>query len=1216
MNAEKIKNTIQNALSSVPEGAFYETGTALLDAMGYRSQLTLPGRTGKPEDFISEFPADNPGTQSEQDLLDAARSIRILFQYTDSEIEAATQPSLFDPASFYTGNARSFMFIAVELAGDTYPRGQYTKFTRELNKRVQAPVAALFRTPSNRVTLAFVHRRPNKLDSTRDVLGRVSLIREIEATKPHRAHLDILAELSLDERLKWMDDHAKPHNFDGLLDAWLDALDTEELNRRFYRDLFRWFEGAVKVAKFPIVGANVPSKNEEHVIRLITRMLFVWFIKEKDLVSEDLFIENQVSELLKGYDRADGDSYYRAILQNLFFATLNTDIDERRFSRRNYDDHRDPSLYRYLNEMADPDRLLTLFRQTPFINGGLFDCLDTFEGARAGGVRIDCFTDNVNNPRRSEYRILSIPNRLFFGEDGLITLFERYKFTVEENTPADTEVALDPELLGKVFENLLAAFNPETRKNVRKQTGSYYTPRAVVDYMVDEALVASLLQKVPEISDKARWEKRLRYLLDYDDAFDDADELFTPEEREAVVEAIAGIKVLDPAVGSGAFPMGILHKLTLALHRLDPYNEMWEELQKELARDRASDAFDTTDQSERDDELREISDTFEKYRESDFGRKLYLIQNSIYGVDIQPVATQIAKLRFFISLAIEQQSINDVSDNYGIKPLPNLETRFVAANTLLPLQGGTAMLTSSKTREIQDKLQENRERHFHATTRSRKLQIREEDRSLRDELAAELENIGLESADARKVAEWDPYDQNSKAGWFDPGYMFGLTDGFDMVIGNPPYGLINKRQNKTVSHVASEEELEYYKNSCEYIHAKGGPVNVFRLFVVKSVHLLKEHGVFAEIFPLAFAADASSSNLRKYLLNEYKLIGLEGFPERDNVSKRIFEAVKMSVCILMLTKTKSNIDDKFSIRIHSDRFIDAGSEKVFVSKKDIQSLDEKRFTIPLLQGSDLSVIRTIYKNSTTTIQDIGHCYTGEIDLTECKKYLTNDSSKSVMIKGAIIDRYQIKREMSQGEIEFLDSEMYLKEKRGKKTQHHNYPRIAMQGMTGVNEKYRLKMTLIPKNIFCANSVNYILSENEGIDSRYLLALLNSSTLNFVFSKNSTNSNVNGYEVDNLPIFVPNSKQQALLARQVDKIIEAKSADPNADTSELEESIDWLVYDLYDLTDEETAVIADYFWDGDMTQEEEDAAFVKMMEEELAKTDERVSVEEIRRILRA
>ena len=256
---------------------------------------------------------------------------------------------------------------------------------------------------------------------------------------------------------------------------------------------------------------------------------------------------------------------------------------------------------------------------------------------------------------------------------------------MEENTPTDREVALDPELLGKVFENLLAAVNPETRETARNQTGSYYTPRLVVDYMVDEALVEALAAKSqPADGDGVFWCERLRYLLDYNDA----NELFDSDETERLVRAIAEIKILDPAVGSGAFPMGMLHKLTLALRRLDPENWWWEKLQKELAGQRATAAFDTPDQLERDAELKEISDTFERYRDSDFGRKLYLIQNSIFGVDIQPIACQIAKLRFFISLAIEQEP-DSTTDNFGIQPLPNLETRFVVADTLLAWTGHT-----------------------------------------------------------------------------------------------------------------------------------------------------------------------------------------------------------------------------------------------------------------------------------------------------------------------------------------------------------------------------------------------------------------------------------------------------------------------------------------------------------------------------------------------
>ena len=698
MTQQNATDTIRAALDKMTAGDLSEASTQLLAALGYRSDRRLDGQTGNVDDFIAAFKAENTDTKSEQDFRDSAREVRILFQFTDTEITRTAQRPLLEEEAFSAGNARSFLFAAVDLNADSYARGRYVSFTREINKRFsRVPAVVIFRTADGHVTLAFVNRRPSKVRADRQVLGSVSLIREIDPADPHRAHRDILAELSLREHLAWIEDHGKPRNFDGLLEAWLAALDTEELNTRFYRELYTWFERSLETAEFPSGQAKTLRK-EEHVIRLITRLMFVWFIKEKGLVSEDLFIEHQVSQLLKDYDRDDGDSYYRAVLQNLFFATLNTEIGQRRFSAGTRDDQHNPSLYRYHDEIYDPDRLVELFSKTPFINGGLFDCLDSFEVAGGGGDRIDCFSDDP-----AHRHLLSIPNRLFFSdasELGLIDLFNHYKFTVEENTPTEQEVALDPELLGKVFENLLAAVNPETQLTARKETGSYYTPRAVVDYMVDEALVATMAQKAsPEDGDADRWQARLRYLLDYGDAFADAETLFTPAEREAIVRVIASIKALDPAVGSGAFPMGILHKLTLALRRLDDRNQLWEALQKELAGQRAAAAFNTANQQERDAELQEISDTFEKYRDTDFGRKLYLIQNSIYGVDIQPIATQLAKLRFFISLAIEQQPDDDPEGNYGIRPLPNLETRFVAADTLMPLYNLQRALISERVLE-------------------------------------------------------------------------------------------------------------------------------------------------------------------------------------------------------------------------------------------------------------------------------------------------------------------------------------------------------------------------------------------------------------------------------------------------------------------------------------------------------------------------------------
>ena len=252
MTQQNTTADIRAALGKMAAGDLTVASTQLLATLGYRSDRLLDGQTGDAGRFIADFKADNADTRSEQDFRDSAKEVRILFQFTDTEIAATGQRMMFDTEGFSAGNASSFLFAAVDLNGDTYPRGRYVSFTREINKRFnRMPAAIVFRTADGRVTLAFVNRRPSKIRDDRQVLGSVSLIREINAANPHRAHLDILAELSLSERLKWMDDHGKAQNFDGLLAAWLVSLDTEELNLRFYRDLFRWFQKAVTVVKFP-----------------------------------------------------------------------------------------------------------------------------------------------------------------------------------------------------------------------------------------------------------------------------------------------------------------------------------------------------------------------------------------------------------------------------------------------------------------------------------------------------------------------------------------------------------------------------------------------------------------------------------------------------------------------------------------------------------------------------------------------------------------------------------------------------------------------------------------------------------------------------------------------------------------------------------------------------------------------------------------------------
>ena len=235
--------------------------------------------------------------------------------------------------------------------------------------------------------------------------------------------------------------------------------------------------------------------------------------------------------------------------------------------------------------------------------------------------------------------------------------------------------------------------------------------------------------------------------------------------------------------------MGFLNKLTLILRRLDPDNLTWMQIQKECEVNRLT-SIDHVDQSsECDAKLAESSAVFGDSLNSDYARKLYLIQNSLYGVDIQPIATQIAKLRFFISLAIEQSPSGEVEMNYGMKPLPNLEAHLVAADALVGLQRPSQrnLGQSEVVERLENEIAANRRKYFLASTPGEKQTCREEDTRLRTQLARELSGTGFHVKSAEQIAAWRPFDQNAKATWLDSRFMFNVSDGFDIVIGNPPY---------------------------------------------------------------------------------------------------------------------------------------------------------------------------------------------------------------------------------------------------------------------------------------------------------------------------------------------------------------------------------------------------------------------------------------------
>ena len=1204
MDKEKIKS----ALAAIPTGDFLEKSRELLATIGYRSERTLE-LSGTVQDFFEEFPAPNPNTETEQEFRSHVESVQLIFQFTSDEVDDNPQLTLLESDSFDKGNISSFLFCAVELKDNNYSRTKYAEWTREINKRLFAPTVILFRA-SDHLTVAFADRRPNITDETRDVLGQVTLIKDICLNNPHRAHLDILSELSLAECVKWIDDKKKQKNFDGLLAAWLAKLDTEELNKQFYKKLFTWYEWAVEEATFP-TDENRVLKKEEHVVRLITRLLFIWFIKEKGLIADELFNKAQIQDLLTEDDFDNGDSYYRAVLQNLFFATLNTEIGEREFSKENYSGNRNFSRYRYKKQMRDPDKLLELFAKTPFINGGLFDCLDTFEAPKDGGYRIDCFSD-------VDYKKLSIPNRIFFDiHQGLIPLLEHYKFTVEENTPIDQEVALDPELLGRVFEHLLAEYNPETRKNAaseRKKTGSYYTPRAIVDYMVEEALVAALSQKCNPTDGKVkRWEKRLRYLFDYTHTYNDPKQRLADSEAEKVVRAISELKILDPAVGSGAFPMGVLHKLTLALRRLDPDNNQWEALQKELALKRAEIAFDTRDDQTRREELIEIDDTFKLYRDSDFGRKLYLIQNSIFGVDIQPIACQIAKLRFFISLAIEQEPDRDV-ENFGIKPLPNLETRFVAANTLIGIK---EQLRSPKAIKLELELRDNREKHFHATTRDQKRECKAKDKRLRAELATELKSLGMLADDAEKIAEWDLYDQNEKANWFDKQLMFGVTSGFDIVIGNPPY----------IKEYTNKKAFDGLRESTYYI----GKMDIWYMFACVGLDLVKNgHGLVTYIAQNNWVTSDGASKMRNKVIQDAQILSLVDFG-----SFKIFSSGIQTM--IMVFKKDTDIDDyPFDCRRLLGKDLNINDVMALLNKGQNNKAE---YINPIIKRSKYTNTTLTFSNPAVELilGDISQKRNFLLRKNEvaqgfvCPQDNVNDKSRSILGNDFNIgDGIFILSQEEMDQMSFIQKELDIINpcyttnelnryyanpinhqwviytnssfKRDDK-KIEDYPNIKkhldkfQDVITSSNKPYGMHRSR-KQSIFqgqrivsirkCARptftyvefdsyvSQTFYVIKTGRVNLKYLTGLLNSRLSTFWLKHKGKMQGTN-YQIDKqpllaIPLISPPSEEQIPITTLVDRILAAKRANSNADTTNLENEIDKLVYALYDLTDDETAIV--------------------------------------------
>ncbi|ADY37900.1 hypothetical protein Bacsa_3375 [Phocaeicola salanitronis DSM 18170] len=951
---------------------------------------------------------------------------------------------------------------------------------------------------------------------------------------------------------------------------------VEVLTKSFYQELSDWYAWVVKIIRFPN-KLNDPTDddkfNAESTIRLVTRLIFVWFLKQKSLIPNEFFDRDYIKDnLLEDFNpeynpslfyNAGESKYYKAILQNLFFAMLNspitkegeTELSERHF-RKNRGDYDNNKLMRYESLFANPQLFVDLANRTvPFLNGGLFDCLDDKDADNY----IDGFSD-----RKEVQESLFVPDYIFFAKEvivdlshwyedkkkkkvkvsGILNILKRYNFTIEENTPFDQEVSLDPELLGKVFENLLASYNPETQTTARKQTGSFYTPREIVQYMVDESLVAHLKRTVGE-----ELESQFRQLMQYTD-----DEVnLTDEQRKRIMQSLYNCKILDPACGSGAFPMGMLQQMVHILSRIDPGNTQWREMMLDMAANKTSEV-DRTGSSEYLEIKADIIRSFdENINRPDYARKLYLIENCIYGVDIQSIAIQISKLRFFISLIVDQKTNNNPADNFGIRPLPNLEAKFVAANTLIPLTKHEGELgRTPAVIAIEDNLKEANHKIFRAKSVKTKRRWKDRLKELRKDLATQLVNDGFLSADsANQLASWDMFDQNASASFFDAEWMFGVKDGFDIVIGNPPYGA-----------KFSKNEKQLLKSI--YQHQNYQPES-YLFFLEKGIELTKTAGILSFIIPNTWLINLKCVKIRQYIFNFKTILSISHY------HKSVFDAIVDTEVVII--KNMRTIDNTVYINNHTVKETSVLSQNqrrwakengnpvnIFISEQDEQIIDK-------------------IMNESICLSEIANVYAGLVPYEEGKG---NPPQTREMMKAKIYNSTYKIDDSYRKAIRGTDINRYVNLWNGKRwLKYGNNLAAPRKSNIFDNDKIIVRQTgdsiiaTYDAEKFVCFKNTHVINGKQGTNLYYVLGLLNSKLINYYFrylnpETGETLAEVKKEIVEKLRI--KQSSYELELVDIVKEILTIKMVNVDADTSTLENNIDLMVYHLYGLTYDEVLIV--------------------------------------------
>jgi type I restriction-modification system DNA methylase subunit len=892
-----------------------------------------------------------------------------------------------------------------------------------------------------------------------------------------------------------------------------ESFKLKSVNQKFYDGVSNSFTEILQHLK------TIGKDEEEAKLfasRLLGRLLFCWFLRKKGIIDESV-----------GYFNAHGSdatSYYKQSLERLFFLTLNTPIDERDELTKQHQKALFPELL-----VDDQPSLFKTDQKTPYLNGGLFEPHEN-----------DWYKDDS----------LTLPEGFFAN---LYGHFEEFNFTTDESSPEYEQIAIDPEMLGRVFESLLATQLDETGQQARKAKGAFYTPREIVSYMCKESLRNYLYNAVGEGDDTKASIDSLLDISDSEWAKAKSNTLRDKikDYRMNIIDALDAVTILDPACGSGAFPMGMLQLIVKMYERLDG--------------------------------------RFDPYK-----TKLQIIRKNIFGIDIEPMAVEIARLRAWLSLIVDEE------DARSVEPLPNLDFKFVCANSLIPLDGSNQVdWLNSANSDLHEKLANLRNEYFNARKPHTKKAAQDKFYKL-----TKAPSGLFDDTRTKQLKSFDPFKNNHPSNFFDTENMFGL-DGFDIVIGNPPY-------------IRHRDLPKLFKDELKDIYSTGNTTSdIYCYFYELAYLVLKEHGIGTYITSNKWLKAKYGQNLRKLFKSSTKIITI------IDLGSNQFSAATVDTNIMVFQKDapleNSCLSYSTELPHYGIKPLNMGQASLSVDGYSMTDQASRNLLLkveglgkPLKLFPDIKINYGVLTGKNEIKTGTGKEGVFILTAKEREKIIADDYHSSEMIKPILRGR-DIKRYGFEWAEKYLITAHYgfnktieqypgikrhlekyedaLKSRAQVKRGDHHWMELdqnpSLNFMKEFSEKKIIYSEISSMPSFAFDSESYFHNNKAfhiiGEDLFYILGFLNSKLSYWILKHYGPTLGNSGFEyrkifVEKLPLIKPDIHNKSIIEEIVNltkEVIALTRLNKKDEASILEVNIDQKFYELYQLDPDEVSIIENF-----------------------------------------